>query len=79
MIDRQALHNLDDAGLAAALRATAPAIDWPSAGAAGTDIATAVRARIVARPAGTRPAGRGVGGRGACCPAPSSSPSSRSW
>ena len=54
MIDRQALHGLDDAGLAAALRATAPAIDWPTAGTTGADISTAVRARIVARPSGTR-------------------------
>lgn len=56
MIDRTALADLDDAGLAATLRATAPSIDWPTAGAPGVDVAASVRARITARPArGRRP------------------------
>ncbi len=41
----------DDAGLEALLRASAPAIDWPSASPLGApDVATRVRARLVAAP-----------------------------
>jgi len=48
---RMRLATLDDAGLGGALRASAPAIDWPSASPPGApDIAMRVRARLVASP-----------------------------
>ena len=66
MIERR-LHELDDAALANALGGLAVEIDWPAAGpAGGPDLATRVRARLVAGPAGSprsswwRPARRGL-------------------
>jgi hypothetical protein len=46
----QMLHLMPDTELESALRGLTPAIDWPAAGQAGEDLATAVRVRVETMP-----------------------------